>query len=77
MSTETMLVQAGLIAEPGMSATTDVEGSVRLDPNLTTEQKEALLGVYRSFAQRPSSPPPPGDKQVVARKRSARPRRAG
>lgn len=77
MSTETMLVQAGLIPEPGMSATTDVEGSVRLDPHLTTEQKEALLGVYRSFVQGPPSPPPPGGKQVAPRKRSARSRRPG
>jgi transcriptional regulator with XRE-family HTH domain len=72
MSTETMLVQAGLIAEQGQGPGTDVESAVRLDPDLTTTQKEALLSVYRGFLSRPP-PPPPGRK---ARKRSARPKRA-
>ncbi|HEX4579464.1 MAG TPA: helix-turn-helix transcriptional regulator [Candidatus Dormibacteraeota bacterium] len=57
MSTETMLVQAGLLAEPGDVVALDVEGAVRLDPHLTTAQKEALLGVYRGFVGHPAPPP--------------------
>ena len=73
MSTETMLVQAGLIAEQSQGNATDVEGAVRLDPDLTTEQKEALLSVYRGFLGRP---PPPPARRPAARKRSARAKRA-
>jgi transcriptional regulator with XRE-family HTH domain len=73
MSTETMLVQAGLLAEPSEGTGADVEGSVRLDPHLTTEQKEALLGVYRGFVGHPS--PPAARKPVATRKRAARPKR--
>jgi hypothetical protein len=73
MSTETMLVQAGLIAEQGQGQATDVEGAVRLDPELTTSQKEALLGVYRGFLSRPPPPPP---SRPLPRKRSTQPKRA-
>lgn len=73
MSTETMLVQAGLIAEQGQGQATDVEGAVRLDPDLTTSQKEALLGVYRGFLSRPPPPPP---SRPLPRKRSTQPKRA-
>jgi transcriptional regulator with XRE-family HTH domain len=72
MSTETMLVQAGLLTEPSQAAA-DVESAVRLDPDLTTEQKEALLSVYRGFLGRRRPPPTAGP---APRKRSARPRRA-
>jgi transcriptional regulator with XRE-family HTH domain len=73
MSTETMLVQAGLIAEQGQGPATDVEGAVRLDPDLTTAQKEALLGVYRGFLSRPAPPPP---RRPAPRKPSTRAKRA-
>ena len=78
MSTETMLVQAGLLAEPSAGATSDVDSAVRLDPHLTTEQKEALLGVYRGFVGHPSAPPTrkPAVRRPAARKRSTAPRRA-
>jgi transcriptional regulator with XRE-family HTH domain len=50
ISAETMYAQAGLLDEdakppPGQS----VEQAIRLDPRLTNEQKEALIGVYRGF----------------------------
>lgn len=57
VSTETMLTQAGLLGENangGGGQARDVETAVRLDPALTTEQKEALLGVYRGFLGRPA-----------------------
>jgi transcriptional regulator with XRE-family HTH domain len=57
VSTETMLVQAGLLAESRPNAAADLESAVRLDPHLTTEQKEALLSVYRGFRGRATSPP--------------------
>ncbi|MDQ3661855.1 MAG: helix-turn-helix domain-containing protein [Actinomycetota bacterium] len=52
VSAETLLAQAGLIEQvgevrpAGVSAT---EITIRSDPLLTTAQKEALIGVYRSF----------------------------
>ena len=48
LSAETMLEQAGLLDdEPSEGA--DTEATIRADPRLTDAQKEALLGVYRSF----------------------------
>lgn len=54
LSAETMMAQAGLLDDDP-----DVEGpsggrgatevSIRIDPRLTGEQKEALLSVYRSY----------------------------
>ena len=55
MSAESLLAHAGLIdtvaAEP-KAADTDgrpTEAAIRLDPDLTEAQKEAMLAVYRSF----------------------------
>jgi transcriptional regulator with XRE-family HTH domain len=53
LSAETLLAQAGLI--DSVAGTKDganhsgTERAIRLDPALTEAQKEALLGVYRSF----------------------------
>lgn len=48
LSAETMLEQTGLLDdEPSEGA--DTEAAIRADPRLTDAQKEALLGVYRSF----------------------------
>lgn len=56
LSTEQMLAQAGWMmrgngngrdAEP--AAEGDTEAAIRRDPRLSPEQREALLGVYRSF----------------------------
>jgi transcriptional regulator with XRE-family HTH domain len=50
VSTETMLAQAGLLSRVVDDRhTPDVEAAVRLDTDLTTEQKEALISVYRGF----------------------------
>ena len=54
LSAETLLAQAGLLE--GAAATTDAsepapgtEAAIRADPRLSNSQKEALLGVYRSY----------------------------
>jgi len=52
VSAETLLAQAGLIVQAGEVAAAGVnstELTIRSDPSLTTAQKEALIGVYRSF----------------------------
>lgn len=56
LSAEAMLAQAGLLdvdtAEDGDSARPEVmrtEHAIRTDPDLTDDQKEALLSVYRSY----------------------------
>ena len=50
VSAETLLAQAGLLEgnDSGRPATT-VEEAIRADAGLTDSQKEALLGVYRSY----------------------------
>jgi transcriptional regulator with XRE-family HTH domain len=40
---------AGGQSEPGRRRSTSTEESIRSDPRLTDSQREALLGVYRSF----------------------------
>jgi len=52
LSAETLYARAGLLDEDEGEAATDVEHAVRLDDRLTTEQKEALIGVYRGFLER-------------------------
>ena len=53
LSAETLLAQAGLLdddAEPGAAdASSSTEAAIRRDPDLTDEQKTALLTVYRSY----------------------------
>jgi hypothetical protein len=48
LSAETLLEQAGLLDEPASGAA-ETEAAIRADPRLTEAQKEAMLGVYRSF----------------------------
>src|SRR5206468_12057931 len=52
VSAETLLAQAGLgdedDAEPDAGGH-HTEATIRADPRLTAEQKQALLGVYRSY----------------------------
>ena len=55
VSAETLLAQAGLLegeeaggASAGGSGM-DTEAAIRSDPDLTDAQKDALLGVYRSY----------------------------
>jgi transcriptional regulator with XRE-family HTH domain len=59
LSSEALYAKAGLLGEdPDAPDKPDVERSIRLDPNLTTEQKEALIGVYRGFGASEDSSAP-------------------
>jgi len=54
VSAETLLAQAGLLSDEGAGgASTEsalaTEAAIRADAALTQAQKEALLGVYRSY----------------------------
>ena len=50
MSAETLLAQAGLLeGVPPAAPPSDTEAAIRADADLTEAQKEALLGVYRSY----------------------------
>ncbi|HEX8802817.1 MAG TPA: helix-turn-helix transcriptional regulator [Acidimicrobiales bacterium] len=52
VSAETLLVQAGLLDGGGPSQPPPtVVAAVRADPDLTEEQKAALLAVYRSYVE--------------------------
>jgi transcriptional regulator with XRE-family HTH domain len=48
ISAEELYARAGLL-DGDAERTPSVEEAVRLDPRLSPEQKEALLGVYRGF----------------------------
>jgi transcriptional regulator with XRE-family HTH domain len=49
LSAETLYARAGLLDEDAQEAAPDVEHAIRLDERLSAAQKEALIGVYRSF----------------------------
>ena len=54
LSAETLLAQAGLLEgatapADGAEPAPDTEAAIRADPRLSDSQKEALLGVYRSY----------------------------
>jgi transcriptional regulator with XRE-family HTH domain len=51
LSAETIYAEAGLLDQRGdqPAASPRVEEAIRLDPHLSTEQKEALIQVYRGF----------------------------
>jgi transcriptional regulator with XRE-family HTH domain len=53
ISSEALYRQAGLLDEDPPAS--GVEEAIRLDDRLTTEQKETLLSVYRSFTGRSPS----------------------
>ncbi len=54
LSAETLLEQTGLLDEPA-SEVAETEAAIRADPRLTAAQKEAMLGVYRSFTTEPGN----------------------
>lgn len=57
ISAESLYAQAGLLDSPERRRPrSEVEEAIRLDPRLSTEQKEALIVVYRSFLTGQSSP---------------------
>lgn len=50
LSAESFFTQAGLLDDDVRKKVSDqVESSIKLDPRLTTEQKETLMRVYRGF----------------------------
>ena len=52
ISAETIYAQAGLLDESSDDSTPRVEEAIRLDPRLSSEQKQALINVYRQFSGR-------------------------
>jgi transcriptional regulator with XRE-family HTH domain len=52
ISAETLYARAGLLDDSNgkVAETPTVEQAIRMDGGLTTEQKKALIRVYRSFA---------------------------
>ena len=53
VSAETLVAQAGLVrpGAPGGRPVTDTEAAIRSDPDLTEEERDALIRVYQSFRQ--------------------------
>ena len=57
VSAETLLGQSGLLEDAGPDPTgADTESSLRADPYLSPEQKDALISVYRTY-RRANQPP--------------------
>ena len=54
LSAETLLEQTGLLDEP-VSEVGNTEAAIKADTRLTAAQKEAMLGVYRSFTTKPEN----------------------
>jgi transcriptional regulator with XRE-family HTH domain len=54
ISAEAMYAQAGLLDEKpaGADGGQTVEDAIKLDPELTTDQKETLIRIYRGFTER-------------------------
>ena len=55
---DTLLAQAGVVYRPADQSeppTSGTEAAIRSDPALTPEEREALLRIYRSFAEGRSS----------------------
>lgn len=54
LSSETLLAHAGMLrddeAPPGAASVERTEATIRADPTLSEDQKEALLAVYRSYS---------------------------
>ena len=51
VSAETLYARAGFLEEDqAVDVSPAVENAIRMDPRLTTDQKETLLRVYRGFA---------------------------
>ena len=51
VSAESLYARAGFLEEdPEVDVSPAVENAIRMDPRLTTDQKETLLRVYRGFA---------------------------
>jgi transcriptional regulator with XRE-family HTH domain len=55
LSSETLLAQAGLLRDGEAPSVERTEATIRADPTLSEDQKEALLAVYRSYSAGGSS----------------------
>lgn len=55
ISTEYLLSQSGVLEKPDPAERTTAESAILADPVLTEEEKDVVLGVYRSLRQRHSS----------------------
>lgn len=56
---DTLLAQAGFASDAGREGASErppTEEAIRSDPDLTPEEREALVQVYRSFVDRRTSP---------------------
>jgi len=51
ISTETLLVRAGLLDDAEAAPPSNTTDAIRADAALTPEQKDALLAVYRSYVE--------------------------
>ena len=51
ISAETLYARIGLVDPEHERPAPSVEDAIRLDPRLSTRQKETLLSVYRDFAE--------------------------
>lgn len=51
VSAETLLTHAGVVDPEEAAEAPDTEAAIRRDPQLSDEQKQALLSVYRSYVQ--------------------------
>jgi transcriptional regulator with XRE-family HTH domain len=49
ISVESLYVRAGLLAEPDVTGRPNVREAIGRDPQLSADQKQALLNVYDSF----------------------------
>ncbi|MCP3991673.1 MAG: helix-turn-helix transcriptional regulator [Actinomycetia bacterium] len=63
VSAETMYVQAGMLDADAAGPPANLESAIRSAPELTEDQRKALLGVYRSFVA-PAADPPSDDTPV-------------
>jgi transcriptional regulator with XRE-family HTH domain len=56
---DTLLAEAGLMSRPAEQSAghrSGTEAAIRSDPDLTGEERDALLRIYRSFVERRSPP---------------------
>ena len=52
ISAESMYAQAGLLDDTPTAAGPGVEEAIKIDPVLSTDQKETLIRIYRGFVER-------------------------
>ncbi len=56
LSADALLAQAGMVdgptTAPPADGSADTEAAIRSDPDLTDDEREALIAVYRSYRQR-------------------------